>query len=465
MGRPPMVATTIDDSLEKSIVGLVAHMPEAFNRFAALGLQSADFGRAPHAYLWSAAAELDERRCAITPADLNRQLHEDGRAADCSPAYVYSLTEHVLWPRDEQQRGDLVRHQAKRLRELAVLRHAGYRLGEIQQELQQPGRTIDEIEAGIAALHARFARTIADDPGTPDVVWRDVQLQAQQHAGSGGAVLGLTSIDDNLGGIAPGRVCTILARSKVGKTFILCRAAFETLALGWGVVFFSLEMPRADVFSRLYRMASGLDRYQFLEALRTNQLDWNLWSSAFRRLLIFDQAHSPREQERLIRQAQHDTLRDVPGILVCTDYLGLISGNERLSAYERMSALARGRKQLAKRRRVALLDAGQVSRDAGGDGSQLLTLGAARDSGAIEEGSDFVVGFRRFDLSQLYPDQVRHDYRSTLFGSVLKNRHDEEPGREFAYRLDYRGLVFHEEKNLLPPELTRSAANALGRRR
>ena len=66
------------------------------------------------------------------------------------------------------------------------------------------------------------------------------------------------------------------------------------------------------------------------------------------------------------------------------------------SIYERTSYVARQLKTLAKVTNAAVMMLSQVSRKAG-DGTEPITLEHGRDSGAIEEGADFLIGMWRDD--------------------------------------------------------------------
>jgi replicative DNA helicase len=166
-----------------------------------------------------------------------------------------------------------------------------------------------------------------------------------------------------------------------------------------------------------------------------------------------------------LRQIQAGPLKGVPLRLVTVDHLGLIGGDRRMSTYDRVSTQARELKELAKRFSVAVHVAIQVNREAGGDGSKELGLGAARDSGVIEEALDYLVAMRRLDRSQTLSAVERERYRDVLFCKVVKNRHG-APDREIAIRIDPVALSLREDSTVqvTDDDLSRIAASA-GRRR
>jgi replicative DNA helicase len=166
-----------------------------------------------------------------------------------------------------------------------------------------------------------------------------------------------------------------------------------------------------------------------------------------------------------LRQIQAGPLKGVPIRLVTVDHLGLIGGDRKLTTYDRVSTQARELKELAKRFECSVVLAIQVNREAGGDGSKELGLGAARDSGVVEEAVDYLVAMRRLDRSQTLGQAERERYRDVLFAKVVKNRHG-SPDTEVAIRINDLTLELREDPALriADDDLGRIAAMASRRR-
>ena len=90
------------------------------------------------------------------------------------------------------------------------------------------------------------------------------------------------------------------------------------------------------------------------------------------------------------------------------------------SLTERVSVLAREVKQAEELKTVVLLIA-QTSRSAG-DGSGEVTVLDARDSGAIEDSADFLLGCWRPELKKHIKTDEYAQCRGDLCFSILKNR-------------------------------------------
>jgi replicative DNA helicase len=307
-------------------------------------------------------------------------------------------------------------------------------------------------------------------PPPPTWLDADAQLCAMMtedlEAATGRRVhLSLDAIDEQIGGLRRGEVCGIMARPGLGKTLLLCHVAHAVTA--WHVLF-SLEMPAAQIVARLQQRVYGLGRNQREAQSQAGQLDYAAYRAAFQRLLIIETPGlSVSQMGDVIRRMQQPggPLAGETLALVTIDHLGLIGGDRRLATYDRVSVQAREIKELAKTCSCSVLLAIQVNRDSGGDGSKELGLGAARDSGVVEEAMDYLIALRRLDRSLTLSPADRDRYKDVLFAKVVKNRHGDVNGSETAYRLYPVGLRLEEDRRLHPTEndFARVAASS-GRR-
>src|SRR4029077_465197 len=193
----------------------------------------------------------------------------------------------------------------------------------------------------------------------------------------------------------------LMARPGIGKTLVLCHLAGAVAETGAGHVCFSLEMPAAQIVDRLGAAHYGLSRHWFRSRLEQGLLDPTDYQTAFQSFVLVDTPGlSVAQMGAKLRQIQAGPLKDTPIRLVTIDHLGLVGGDRTMSTYDRVSTQARELKELAKRFNVTVALAVQVNREQGGDGSKELGLGAARDSGVVEEALDYLVAMRRLDRSQ-----------------------------------------------------------------
>jgi replicative DNA helicase len=251
--------------------------------------------------------------------------------------------------------------------------------------------------------------------------------------------LGLAELDSDMRGISAGQVCLIVARTAVGKSFLLA-SVLDNFAGGRpddGALLLSLEMPAIEWAERQLAIHEGVKPEEVESWAERKEIGAR--SQAFlhktRNLLVCETGLRLAQVGDAIDQARTKLGESVPLRLVGVDYLGLIQGVGN-SDYERSSGIARGLKQVAKAKGVALLVAAQLSRTAG-DGSEEVGMGMIRDSGAIEEAADFIIGCWRPGKAKGLSYEEQSDLDLTIRAKLLKNR----KGRD-GQEID---LSFHAE--------------------
>ena len=234
-------------------------------------------------------------------------------------------------------------------------------------------------------------------------------------------ITGISEIDKRIRGIAGGEVLTILARSGSFKTAML-----QNLLKGyidhsqWGSAMFSIEMPVAGIaerYNEIVHGASGRDIeeiYQNSDALEIRSSLEIKFKASLKNLFIIPSKVSAKDiiQYVSLIESHYKIKIGVIGI----DYLGLMDGPGK-SQYEIISNIAKDTKLLAKRLDIPVILLAQVSRGQGGSGTQELSLESGRDSGAIEESADFILG-----LWQQEKEGNGEDKEYDLICKILKNR-------------------------------------------
>jgi replicative DNA helicase len=458
------LASLRDLPTERQILGYVLEF-NLWAAFDACGVLESDFSHPQHQQIYAAAAEVhDAGGVAELPA-VTLRLEQKGQLEDVGSSYLGQLVSGVARPAPTT-----IPALATRLQDLSAARRAFYAAEKVQRELQSSGGTAD----GALLRHLDAVQAIVEQQRTPQAApWLDVEGQLTAHTRDAALSLGqrvffgLPALDESLDGVRAGEVCGFLGRPGIGKTVVLSHVSRAVTEFA-GHVFFSLEMPAAQIVGRLKQMVYGLGRHELERKSRANELDPEPYRQAFRNLVIVDTPGlSVAEMGRRLRRIANGPLKDRPIALVTIDHLGLVGGDRGLSTYDRVSTQSRDIKELAKRHACAVLLAVQVSREAGGDGSRELGLGSARDSGVVEEAMDYMVGIRRLDRSLTLTPAQREPYRDVIFSKVIKNRHGDPGLQEIAYRFNPVGLELREDRSLRAEEndVARIAAARSGGRR
>lgn len=204
----------------------------------------------------------------------------------------------------------------------------------------------------------------------------------------------LPKISKVMRGHRPGEVTTVLARPGIGKS-LLGQSLLHFVANIQKVpgCMFSMEMPKELIFERGVSMEFEMETDEVEKAyVRNNYADIESHISLLNNIYYVDKCNLSLNDMRSI-------LESIGNIgFVVIDYMSLIKGIGK-DIYEQVSYIARRLKDFAKETNTAVFTICQVSR-AGGDGTEPINLTHARDSGAIEEGADFVIGLWRDPTNQ-----------------------------------------------------------------
>ena len=239
---------------------------------------------------------------------------------------------------------------------------------------------------------------------------------------------GIRELDERTGGFQLGEVVTLIARTGVGKSAIAQNVIKNVLARypDSGVVFFSLEMPRLQAFERQLQIHAGKKRDEVTWAYRRGERSAvgaeEFLARCKDRLSIIDTPGISLSEIQRRVSAMQALKRVKPVRLVVIDYLGYLGGGSRdASLVERTSELARGVKRLAKDLGAVVFLIAQTSRH-GGDGSNEVTVTDARDSGAIEDSADFLIGCWRPELAAGLSAEGFMEVEGQLRFRILKAR-------------------------------------------
>ena len=238
-----------------------------------------------------------------------------------------------------------------------------------------------------------------------------------------GTPTGFAGLDDLTSGLHEGDLVIVAARPGMGKTSFCLNIAANVAAQvliepeagstegpieqpGYGCAFFSLEMPKEQIATRLLCAEAHVDVGKVRKGLLSND-DWSRFTQAAGNLTqmpiwIDDSAALTvldlRSKVRRI-QAEMQRMSDPGGIekklgLVVVDYLQLMKGRDGVNSREQeISEISRGLKQLAKELRVPVIALSQLNRAvetrAGKD--KRPQLSDLRESGAIEQDADMIV--------------------------------------------------------------------------
>ena len=254
---------------------------------------------------------------------------------------------------------------------------------------------------------------------------------------------GFHRLDDALRGINRGETLCLIGKTAVGKSAFLQNIGFNyAKESGQPVLFFSMEMPITSVIERSLQMEHRLTGYEVERTFKKNpdeskKLGDKLIDSLSNFFTITESGMDLERVKAYIIHAEQTIYKRKTG-LVMIDYLGLVKSKGK-DLYEQVSRVAREIKDLAKELDVPILFLSQTTKQ-NNDYSE-LTIGSARDSGAVDEASDFVLGlWKDNNFEQINEDKESNEIHLQV--GLLKNRR----GRtgKFEVIMDKKSLQFSE---------------------
>jgi len=204
---------------------------------------------------------------------------------------------------------------------------------------------------------------------------------------------GFESIDSMIVGMKPGNMIVIAGRPGMGKTALSLNVA-TNVAKEHEVLFFSLEMNKAELGQRLLRTSSGITSREPSNAEMDEMISVMPTYSDYKMNIITTGYLTPNKLKSKCKAIQ----RAKSISLVVVDYLGLMKPNTRhKSLYEATTSISRDIKLVAGELGVPIIIICQLNRSMMDRKDNRPRISDLRDSGAIEQDADVILLIHRED--------------------------------------------------------------------
>ncbi len=243
-----------------------------------------------------------------------------------------------------------------------------------------------------------------------------------------GVPTGFAYLDVMLGGLGKSDLVILAARPGMGKTSFALNIATNIAKRGQSAVaFFSLEMSREQLNSRILSSEAMLDSSIFRTGIKNNMQQWEELAdvaSEVAKLPIFlddSSGITVPEMKAKIRRINSDP--HLPSIgVIFIDYLQLMTSGRRTdNRVSEISEITRNLKIMAKELMVPIITLSQLNRasESRAKSDHRPVLADLRDSGSIEQDADSVLF--------LYRDSKYNETADERLAEciVSKNRHGE----------------------------------------
>jgi replicative DNA helicase len=399
-GRPTEQRSLPNDLLaEQCTLGGMLLSQEAISEVYE-AVRGADFYAPKHEIIFDAILELFSRGEPTDVITVTDELSKSGDLVKAGGAdYLHTLTSIVPTAANAAYYADIVQEKAtlRRLVEVGTkIAQMGYKAeGDIIELVNQAQHDVYAVsKSGSGEDYVPLFDSIEDAVKMMEV--------AQKRGGEMvGVPTGFSELDDMTHGLHPGQLVILAARPAVGKsTLALDIARNAAIKHNKPVIFFSLEMGRAEIAMRLLSAESRI----YLQSMRKGSLSDNDWSriASVRGeinsapLYIDD---SPNMTLVEIR-AKCRRLAKLVGLeMIVIDYIQLMTSGKKVeSRQQEVSEFSRALKLLAKELGVPVIAISQLNRNSEKSENKKPELSHLRESGSLEQDADVVVLLHREDI-------------------------------------------------------------------
>lgn len=379
----------------------------------------------------------------IDPITVLDQMKTRGVFRETSTAYIAELMRITPTAANVLEYAAIVSDRA-------LLRNLATAADEINALVYEgTGEAENMLEAAERKIYALRQGRVVGGLVPISTVVQTVYSNLSEAASSGqkipGLSTGLNDLDRYILGLNKGELILIAARPGMGKTSIALNIAMNVAKKsGKTVAVFSLEMSREQLVSRLLA-GEGLVPSQNLLTGQLNSDEWKRIAAAAQVLSATDMRID--DNPMLSVSDMNAQCRRISNLgLVVIDYLQLMQsagGDSRKYAGENrqqvVSDISRMLKIMAKELNVPVICLSQLSRASEGRPNKRPMLSDLRESGAIEQDADVVIGLYR---EGYYNAECEEPNVSEAI--VLKNRKGQTGTVKLAWLAEYTTFAAYE---------------------
>lgn len=400
-------STLSSPEIEEQVLGAVLTKPDKIYELASV-LRPGEFSRETHKIVYRTMLKMAEKRQSIEMTSLVERLKATGELSRIGGVPFVTglglgaftatyLPQHVEKLKEYEQRRALV--------------GIAEEVAAAAQDLAEP--------VDIAGIQSRIAdAAIGKEQGittmTDDLLDFSEWMFQQQEKGDQGVLSGFAPLDVMTHGWQPGDLVILAARPSMGKSALaLSFALSAALKHKKHVAYFSLEMSKGQLLSRMIANISGIDSRRIShpsglreeEHVRILQASDKLSQAPL--YLQVDDVDTPLKIYSKARQIQGRYGLD----MIVIDHMHLMSGGRKGddgNRVQEMSYISRQLKLMAMELNIPVIALAQLSRavEARRGQDKRPVLSDLRDSGSIEQDADLVLMMYR---EAYYNEQIKDD--------------------------------------------------------
>jgi replicative DNA helicase len=214
---------------------------------------------------------------------------------------------------------------------------------------------------------------------------------------------GIIELDALIGGLKRKRFYIVAGRSSMGKTQFATYCAAHLLKAKQPVIFFSAEMDRDQIMTRVLAWESGVDSKAIDEGTVTSAEDFNKLGAAINTLSDIPLWLDDTDGSSLTPMKIRSTIRRAASkygkpALVVLDYLQLLGDESgKSNRVTELDGLSRACKSISQEFDVPFMALAQINRSTEQQSNKRPGISQIRECGAIEQDADVIILLYRED--------------------------------------------------------------------
>ena len=386
---------------EQSVLGGLLLDNHAWEKIADL-IGEGDFYRYDHRLIWRAIAKLIDGGRPADVITVSERLESTNELSEVGGlAYLATLAQNTPSAANIRRYGEIVRERSV-MRQLVtvgteIVESAFHPMGRDAAQL------LDEAEGKVFKIAESTAKSEQGFLAMPEILAEvtdkiDLLYSRDNPDEVTGVPTGFIDLDEKTSGLQPGDLIIVAGRPSMGKTaFSMNLAENVAIHTGLPVAVFSMEMPAAQLATRMLGSVGRLDQHK-LRTARFNDDDWDRFGKAVG-VLAETKIHideTPGLTALELRARTRRLARQYGGKLglVVIDYLQLMSGSAHATQQNRtaeISEISRSLKSLARELSVPVIALSQLNRSVEQRPNKRPMMSDLRESGAIEQDADLII--------------------------------------------------------------------------
>jgi len=386
LGKIPPQAIEV----ETAVLGALILSGESFEEVHG-SLYAEMFYKDEHQKIYSAITNIYKSGKKIDMLTVSQHFRDTGKLDEIGgPVYITQLTRNVASAAHLQQHINIIVQK--------YWQRGFIRMGAEIQKQAYNNAAPDEITELYNKFESDFGSWAAgNDTGADtatalkyaiaEIVEDNEAIKAGRLAG---IATGFAKLDELTGGLKPGQLIVMGARPGMGKTSIALFIARNAAKQGKRVLFYSLEMLKADLLKILLAAETNISRTAIRDG-KINSYNWDTISNTIPKIenLPIHWVDIPNLSINRLTALTKSINRKNKVDLVIIDYLQLLrsSGKPQYREQE-VAAISRSLKALSLSLQIPVIVNSQLNRLAENERPKLSHL---RESGSIEQDADIVL--------------------------------------------------------------------------